>query len=168
MKLASRSGWRALLAPAAMAAVVVAAVAGAPAVATAQTGNFHVGPRVTWNFDFEEVAIGGHAGIPLGRRLDFYPSIEIFLPDDGSLIGLNADFKFRPAIDVRSLYLGAGLNFMRFSNEGRSNSESGLNLLAGFEAQTGVIHPFVELRAIIGDETSTQLTGGLNITLRNR
>ncbi|MGQ0767469.1 MAG: hypothetical protein ACT4OZ_17600, partial [Gemmatimonadota bacterium] len=165
MKLANRSGWRGLRVPAAIAAVALAAVAGAPATASGQTGNFHVGPRVTWNFDFEEVAIGGHAGIPLGRRLDFYPSIDIFLPEDGSLLGLNADFKFRPAIDVRSLYLGSGINFTRFSNDGRSNSETGLNLIAGFEAQTGVIHPFIEFRAIIGDETSTQLTGGLNITL---
>jgi hypothetical protein len=142
---------------------------GASSVAHAQAGSFHVGPRVTYNFDFEQAGIGFHAGFPIGTRLEFYPSVDVFFPDNGSLLGFNADFKFRPSIELRPLYLGAGLNLTRGSGGGDSNTESGLNLIGGLEARnTGAIHPFVEFRAIIADHTSTALVGGLNITLRNR
>ena len=141
---------------------------GLPAVAQSQSGSFHVGPRVTHNFDFEETAIGFHAGFPVANRLDFYPSLDIFLVDNGSLLGFNADLKFRPSNEMRVLYVGGGLNITRASGGGASNTDTGLNLFGGLEAQTGAIHPFVELRAIVGDGTTAALVGGLNITLRNR
>jgi hypothetical protein len=150
--------------------VALAAVALSFAGATgsqAQTGAVHVGPRVTYNFDFEEAAIGFQLGLPLASRLDFYPSVDIFLPDQGSLAAFNADLRFRPQ-DMGPWYLGTGLNLTRASAGGESNTDAGLNLIAGLEAQTGVIHPFVEVRGILSDRNSMQLTGGLNITIGRR
>ena len=153
----------------AMAVAGMTMVMAGSTVAGAQTGAVHVGPRVAYNFDFEEVAIGFHMGLPIGNRIDFYPSIDIFLPDQGSLLGLNADIKLRPLpADAAMFYVGTGLNLTRVSVRSESNTEAGLNLLAGLEGRTGAIHPFVELRAILADRTSVQLVGGLNITLRGR
>ena len=152
-------------------AVALACVATALAAATgqAQARSVHVGPRVTYNFDFEEAAIGFQLGIPLASRLDFYPSVDVFLPDDGSLVGFNADLRFQPAPrDAGPLYLGTGLNLTRRAVRGVSNTDAGLNLLAGLEAPTGAIHPFIEARAILSDRNSVQLTGGLNIRVSSR
>jgi hypothetical protein len=145
-----------------------AVLLGLPAVGQSQGGSFQVGPRVTHNFDFEETAIGFHATFPFASRLEFYPSLDIFLVEGGSLLGINGDLKFRPSAEMPVLYVGTGLNLTRGSGGGTSNTEAGLNIFGGLEAQTGAIRPFVELRAIVGDGTSAALAGGLNITLRNR
>jgi hypothetical protein len=137
--------------------------------AGAQTGRTHWGPRVTYNFDFEETAIGFHLGLPIASRLDFYPSVDVFLPDEGSLLGLNADIKFQPSPqDAGPLYIGAGINFTRRGRLRVSNTETGLNLFGGLEARTGAIHPFIEMRAIFADQSMVQLSGGLNITMGGR
>ena len=132
-------------------------------------GPVMVGPRVAYNFDFEEAAIGGHLMLPLNSRIDFYPSIDIFLPDNGSLLGLNADLRLHPLTrETAMIYGGGGLNLTRASFRGESNTDAGVNLFAGLEGRTGVIRPFGELRLILGDGSSVQLVGGLNIVLGNR
>lgn len=142
---------------------------GGATAAWAQTGRTHFGPRVTYNFDHEESAVGLQLGLPLANRLDFYPSVDVFLPGRGSLVGFNADVKFRPGSgDLGPLYLGTGLNVTRRSIGSASNTDAGLNVIAGLESRTGVIHPFVEVRGILADRTSVQLTGGLNITMGRR
>jgi hypothetical protein len=138
-------------------------------VAGAQTGRTYVGPRITYNFDFEEVAIGGQLGLPLTTALDFYPSLDIFLIDEGSLLGINADLKFRPGtVGMSPLYVGGGLNLSRRSINDRSNTEPGLNLFGGLEARSGSVRPFVELRAILADQSMVQLSGGINFAVGGR
>lgn len=153
-------------------AMAVAGVTIAMAVTTAvgaQTGAVHIGPRVTYNFDFEKTAIGFQAGFPLGNRIDFAPSVDIFFPDNGSLLGFNADIKVRPLpADAAMLYLGTGLNLTRVAVRSASNTEAGLNLIAGLEGRAGAVHPFAEVRTILADRTSVQLTAGLNFTMRSR
>ncbi len=144
----------------------LAAVIGSEAGAQGRT---YLGPRVSYNFDFEEVAIGGQLGLPLTTALDFYPSLDIFLVDNGSLLGLNADLKFRPGtLSMTPLYVGGGLNLLRASVNDRSDTEPGLNLFAGFEGRSGGVQPFVELRAILGDQSAVQLSGGVNFSLGSR
>jgi hypothetical protein len=136
---------------------------------SAQTGRTYVGPRITYNFDFEEVAIGGQFGIPLTSALDFYPSLDIFLVDEGSLLGFNGDLKFRPGMAGSSpLFVGGGLNLSRRSINDRSDTEPGLNLFGGLEGRTGSLRPFVEMRAILADRSMVQLSGGLNFVLGTR
>lgn len=124
----------------------------------------HVGPHVSYNFDAEKAGIGGQLGLPLTSRLDFYPSFDIFFVDQGSLFGLNADFKIHPD-PASALYLGAGLNLARLSVNGNSDTNAGLNLLGGLEASFGAIHPYAELRLILGDGSAVQLSTGLNFTI---
>jgi hypothetical protein len=108
-------------------------------------------------------------GIPLTSSLDFYPSLDIFLVDNGSLLGINADLKFRPgAVDMTPLYLGGGLNLSRRSFNDRSDTEPGLNLFAGLEGRSGGIRPFAELRAILADRSTVQLSGGVNFSFGTR
>lgn len=144
-------------------------VAGAGTVGAQATGKpTSFGPRVTYNFDAEEVAIGGHALIPLNTSIDFYPSLDIFLPDNGSLLGVNLDLRLKPVRESPMFYLGGGLNLLRASAGGRSNTDAGVNILGGLEGQTGVIRPFGELRLLIGDGSSVALAGGLNIIIGRR
>ena len=148
------------------AALAVAFMLAGAGIVQAQTGRAHVGAHVTYNFDSEKPAIGGQLGLPLARYLDFYPSFDIFFVDNGSLLGFNADLKFRPApAEAGPLYLGGGLNLSRRSLNDRSNTDAGVNLLAGLETHSGAVHPYVEFRAILADRSTVQLAGGLNFTL---
>jgi hypothetical protein len=148
------------------AALAAAISFGTGTMAEAQTGRMHLGPRVTYNFDFEEVAIGGQLAVPLTGMVDFYPSFDVFFVDNGSLFGFNADLKFRPLpVATAPLYLGAGLNLTRGSSGGSSDTNAGVNLFGGLEARTGAVHPFGELRLVIGDGSSVQLSAGINFTI---
>jgi hypothetical protein len=135
-------------------------------VAQAQTGRVHVGPHVTYNFDIEKIGLGAQLGIPLANLIDFYPSFDVFLVDVGSFAAFNADLKLRPApVTLSPLYLGAGLNLSRAGFEGHSNTDTNLNLFGGLEGRTGAVHPFAELRAIVGNGSTVQLSAGVNFTL---
>lgn len=145
------------------AAAMLVAVTG---VASAQTHSSHFGPRLSYNFDAKAVGIGAQLGVPIASHLEFYPSIDIFFPSAGSLLGLNADLKYRVGrADVSWLYLGTGLNIARSSFNGNSNSDAGLNLFAGVESLRGRIHPFGEFRVTVNSGSTAQLAGGLNFTL---
>ncbi|MGE0440131.1 MAG: hypothetical protein AB7L66_07625 [Gemmatimonadales bacterium] len=135
--------------------------------AQAQTHRAHLGPRLSYNFDAEALAVGVQLGVPMARRLEFYPSFDVYFPDRGSLWGLNADFKYRVAQSRSAdwLYLGSGLNLAHRRVGSADNTDAGLNLFAGAEPLRGRVHPFGEARLTLGDGSSFQIAGGLNITL---
>ena len=134
--------------------------------ADAQTHRSHLGPHVTYNFDFEEVGLGAQFSAPIASFLEFYPSFDAFLVDAGSLYAFNADLKLRVSgQDLQWLYLGGGLNITRFSLGDAHNTDTGLGLFAGFETLSGRVHPYGELRLILGDGSSVQGAFGLNFTL---
>ncbi len=66
------------------------------------------------------------------------------------------------------LYVGGGLNLLRASVNDRSDTEPGLNLFAGLGGRSGGVQPFVELRAILGDQSAVQLSGGVNFSMGSR
>lgn len=141
-------------------------VMGSTAMAQAQTHRTHFGPRLSYNFDAEAVGIGAQLGVPVARHLEFYPSLDVFLVDQGSLLGVNLDLKYRVGkADISWLYVGTGLNISRFSYNGNSNSDAGLNLFLGAESLKGRIHPFGEMRFTVSDGSSAVLAAGLNFTL---
>ena len=77
-------------------ALVTAVLAGSMAgVAEAQTNRAHLGPRIGYNFEVEEVALGAQFSAPLGDRFEFYPSLDYYFVDPGSLWGFNLDLKYR-------------------------------------------------------------------------
>jgi hypothetical protein len=129
--------------------------------AQAQTSRFHLGPRISYQFDLEKIGIGAQFSAPIAHHLEFYPSFDYFL-DSGSFWNLNADFKYRiPSESVRWLYLGAGLNLAHAADETRA----GLNLLAGVESLKGRVHPFAEFRFTANHGSTGQIAAGLNFTL---
>lgn len=156
-----------MMMPRVRAALLVAALAvGASATAQAQTHATHFGPRLSYNFDAKAVGVGVQLGLPIARQLEFYPSFDIFFPDAGSLLGINADIKYRVGrAELSWLYVGTGLNIARRSIAGRSHSDAGLNLFGGVESLKGRVHPFGEMRFTVGNGSSAQLAGGLNFTM---
>ena len=148
-------------------ALAVSLTAGVNGAVQAQAqGRSHFGPQLGYNFDGEALVIGAQFSAPIGRHLEFYPSFNWFAVDAGTLLGFNADVKYRlPIQGADWLYVGGGLNISMFSFEGFSNTDAGLNLIGGLESRSGNIHPFGELRLTVGDGSSAQIVGGLNFTL---
>jgi hypothetical protein len=148
-------------------AVLTAILAtGTTLAAEAQTSRAHLGPRISYHFDAEEVGLGAQVGLPIGRRLEFYPSFDVFFVDPGSLWALNADIKYRfGGQGMDWLYTGGGLNVTNASFGGNDETDAGLNLLLGVESLRGWVHPFAEGRLTVGDESMFQLSGGINFTL---
>lgn len=129
----------------------------------------HLGLRVGANFDSNDVLLGAHFTAHLTDRLELYPSFDYYFPDDGTLLGFNGDLKFSlPTRSSLSIYAGGGLNVLYRSFEDESDTDVGANLIGGFETRGNWrVHPFVEGRALIHDNSSFQLVGGINITLGN-
>lgn len=136
------------------------------AAAQAQTSRLHIGPRISYQFDLEEVGLGVQVGVPVARHLEFYPSFDYFFVDPGSFWNLNADLKYRlEGQGLNWLYLGTGVNIARASAGGASNTDAGLNLFAGVESLKGRVHPFGEFRFTVGDGSTAMIAAGLNFTL---
>jgi hypothetical protein len=135
--------------------------------AQAQTDRFHIGPQLSYDFDVEELGLGVQLGVPIMRRLEFYPSFVWYFVDPGSFWNLNTDLKYRVMGDQPHwLYVGGGANFARAAVSGEGDTDVGLNLFAGAESLKGRVHPFAEARLVLGDGSRFQLVGGLNITFR--
>ena len=71
-----------------------------------------------------------------GRSIEVYPSFDYYMVDAGSLVGFNADLKFRSLRCVR-----------------------------GLETRYGRTHSYVEGGGLFHDGSSLQLLFGLNVTL---
>ena len=146
--------------------LAVGGLAGLAGAATAQTINLHVGPRLSYNFDAEEFGVGAQLSVPVARRLEFYPSFDYYFVEPGSLTSLNVDLKYRvPAEGLRWLYVGGGINFTRVSFGEFENTDTGANIIAGYESIRGRVHPFAEFRLTAGDGSQAQISAGLNFTL---
>ena len=143
---------------------VLALLSALAGTAQAQTHKMHLGPRLSYQFDAEELGLGAQFSVPIASQLEFYPSFDIFFTSPSSIWSFNADLKWRVApTSVSWLYLGTGLNLM--GGGGGDGSNAGLNLFGGIESLKGRIHPFAEMRFIVNDNSTAQLAAGLNFTL---
>ncbi len=150
------------------AALVLASVCAgtAQAQARAQDARMHLGPRLSYQFDLEEIGVGAQFSAPLARHLELYPSFDYFFVDPGSFWQVNADLKYSvPTGAVHWLYLGSGLNIARAGAGKSHDTRAGLNLFAGAESRRGRIHPFGEFRVTVGDGSTAQIAAGVNFTL---
>jgi hypothetical protein len=131
--------------------------------AQAQEKALHLGPRLSYQFDAEELGVGAQFSVPIASHLEFYPSFDVFFTDPNSLWSFNVDLKWRALAKSASwFYVGSGLNIME---SGGNGSNAGLNLFGGVESLKGRIHPFGELRFIVNDNSTAQISAGLNFTL---
>ncbi len=150
-------------------AVALVLMCGVSAAAEAQSRALHFGPRIGYNFDVEEFSIGAHLIKPLTNAIAFYPSFDYYMVDPGTFIGFNADLRYQmPAENLQWLYLGAGLGITRASFGGASNTNTGLNLIGGFQpGGNSRIKPFAEARLKVGDGSTFGVFGGISIPLGN-
>jgi hypothetical protein len=134
--------------------------------ADGQGRDSHLGPRVSYQLDLEELGLGAQLSLPLSGGLDFYPSLDNFFVNSGSYWSFNVDMKaYLFSRTTPWLYLGAGVNVAQRRIAGFSNNETGLNLFGGVEGQAGRIHPFAEFRFTTSDGSTSQISAGLNITM---
>ena len=146
-----------------VAAVMLLVMAGGSANAQ---GRSHIGPHVGYNFDVDRALVGGQLLLPVGRRVELYPSFDYYFVDAGSLFGINADLKFRfPTGGPSVFYAGGGVNWLRASSGGNANTDTGWDLLFGLESRWGVTHPYVEGRVITHSDSKLQIAAGLNVTI---
>ncbi len=126
----------------------------------------HIGGHVLYNFDVEEFGIGAQFSYPVARKLEFYPSFDYYFVDPGSLWQLNADLKYKLREEHNWFYVGGGLAIARASIGGFDDTDVGANAFAGWETLIGQkVHPYIEGRLTLGDGSSFQIAGGLNITI---
>jgi len=131
------------------------------------------GGQVSYADDFD-LGIGGRVQVGLPREgLAFIGSFDWFFPSGtaGASFNyweINANVKYGIPVnsDMFGPYVGAGLNFAHASFsaegfEGVSDSNLGLNLMAGTSFNTGRFEPFAELKLEIGGGEQLILAGGL-------
>jgi hypothetical protein len=156
---------RRLLVVGALALLPVVAHA-APPVVTA------FGPRAGASVDPDQLFVGGQLSLQeFAPNWSFDPSLELGFGDDLTDIAFNLDAFYHLRLkgsDWRP-YLGAGLgvNFISwdapFGTRDRSDTEVGLNAVAGFTIPAGSgDHWFTELRFGIGDIPTLKIVGGYN------
>ena len=131
----------------------------AAGVSRAAAQRSHYGVHGGYNVDSDNWLIGAQLHMPVGRWVEFYPSFDYYFVDPGSLVGFNADLKFRSP--RTPLYFGGGLNIL----SGGGNSDTGFDLFGGFETRYGRTHPYVEGRGLFHNGSSFQVLFGLNVTL---
>lgn len=178
MLFARSSWWRSLVrCVVPMAVLAVGATIGAK-VASAQelrhagmaraepTGRPHIAPRAGINFDSNDMLVGFQFVAPIGRRFEFYPSTDVYFPDRGSEFAFNGDVRYRvPTSRNLAVYGGTGLNVMSRQAGAQSRTDAGMNLLGGLEGRAGWVHPFVEGKVTLRNDSFFQATTGLSITL---
>ena len=119
-----------------------------------------------YDFDGDNTVVGGQLSLPLNRVLELYPSVDVYFVDVGSRVGFNGDLKVRLNRGAAvQLCVAGGVNVLRISSGGASNTDTGWDLLGGLESRFGHTHPYVEGRAMQHDGSAFQLNAGLNITL---
>lgn len=143
--------------------VAVASVLGSGVAAAQYQNTARVGSYLAYHFDARDPGVGAQLDVPITSRFTLYPSAGVFLVDQGSLWGVNADVKYWLA---SPLYFGGGLNIMQRSVAGTDRTDAGVNLLTGVEGHMSRrLHPFAEGRVILNEGSAFLLGAGLRIAL---
>lgn len=126
----------------------------------------HMGARGGYDFQSKNPVISVQATVPVTQLVEFYPSADIYMPDNGTMMGFNGDLKLNlPTSTGPHFYLGGGLGVQTRTRNDVSNTDVGANALLGLESRLGWVHPFIEGRAFISEQNRASLLVGLNFTL---
>ena len=144
--------------------LIIASLVATSTSAFAQAGT-HVGARLGYNFHSDDAVLGLNLTVPISTRIEFYPSIDLYVPDSGNQVGFNGDVKvLLPLKSGPNIFGGGGIGLVN-RNEGTfSNTDVGINLLVGIESKVGWVHPFGEIRWMIYDDPQLALFAGVNFT----
>lgn len=115
--------------------------------------------------DHEMVGVGGGVLTQVGdqARWFFNPNLEIAAGDERTLVGLNGDFHYDfHQSGNTSVWLGAGPAVL-FEDppSGDTDTDLGLNLLAGLGGTQGGVRPFAQLKGVVSDDSEVVLQGGI-------
>lgn len=109
--------------------------------------------------------IGGGVLWDLGQRGHWYanPNLEYVLVDNGDFFTINGDVHYD--LDVETpFYVWAGGGpaiLVADPDRGDSETDFGLNLLAGIGARSGSVRPFAQIKLIVSDDSQLVFAAGL-------
>ncbi|MBD3384378.1 hypothetical protein GF407_05555 [candidate division KSB1 bacterium] len=131
--------------------------------AFADSGSF-IGLRGGLYTDVEEPFIGAEYLTGIGPSVDFNPNIEYVFIDNMTYMTFNIDAHY-DFYNRRGgfIYFGAGLGISYVDIDGAAESETdtGLNLLAGGGLSRGSVIPYIQVKMILGDNDELVVGFGL-------
>lgn len=121
--------------------------------------------RLGFYSDPDAVSFGAGLLTPLttAEPWMFNPNVEVAIGDFANVISINPDFHYDfPTGTSMSYWMGAGPAVMFIDRDrGGTDTDFGLNVLAGLGARHGATRPFVQLKGVISDDSRLAITGGL-------
>ena len=118
-------------------AAALGAVALSASDASAQTFGVRAGASV----DPDQFYFGGHVETdPLAEHIRFRPNVEIGVGNDLTTVAVNLELVYKAPIRRQpwSVYAGGGPAINFYDTENDSETEGGLNILAGLEHDGGL------------------------------
>jgi hypothetical protein len=121
--------------------------------------------RLGFYTDPDAVSFGAGLLTPLTTAAPwmFNPNVEVAIGDFANVISINPDFHYDfPTGTSLAYWMGAGPAVMFIDRDrGGTDTDFGVNVLAGLGAKHGGTRPFVQLKGVISDDSRLALTGGL-------
>ncbi len=147
--------------------VALVGVMSAPAAVQAQV---EVGPVLGFHDDLD-IGVGGFVAIPvpsLNPNVAIVPNFIYWFPEFVDAFEINGDVVYNFPVSADSPVVPwalAGLNVMRFSAGGFSNTEIGLNLGGGVNFNAGNLNPFAGAKFEIQDGSGFVIFGGIGFAV---
>ncbi|HXV12674.1 MAG TPA: hypothetical protein VEC56_00580 [Candidatus Krumholzibacteria bacterium] len=124
-----------------------------------------MGVHMGYYFDSEAISLGFGLLTSMSSsqpRWFFNPNAEMIVGDGRDMAAFNFDFHYDFATDSDlTFWAGAGPGLYLIERPFDDDLEVGLNVLAGFGAQTGSVRPFVQGKAVVMDDAEASLAVGL-------
>ncbi len=115
--------------------------------------------------DSELGYFGGGLLAGLDRHWYFNPNLEVAPSSGVDLFTINGDFHYDfAATSGASFWAGGGPALLVMNGEGPnddSETDFGINLLAGVGARRGEVRPFGQFKTVLADDSQFVLTGGI-------
>jgi hypothetical protein len=153
---------RSIVNPAGAAFAVALVLLALPAPASA--GDTKFGVRGGYYTDIGEPFLGAEVLVPVARRIYFNPNFEYVFVEDLNYWTLNGDFHYDfPTHRPYYVWAGAGVGLLRVDPPGADNSDTdvGLNLLAGVGFKTGSVVPYFQAKVILKNGSEFALGFGV-------
>lgn len=121
--------------------------------------------RAGYYMDHEMVGLGAGLLTSVGNegRWFFNPNLEVGFGDERSLVSVNGDFHYDFAQSSNTtVWLGAGpAVIIDDPPSGDTDTNLGLNVLAGLGGTQGGARPFAQLKGVVSDDSEVVLQGGV-------
>jgi hypothetical protein len=133
------------------------------AVAFAHDEEAMFGVRGGYYTKVEKPFLGAELLVRVAPRFYFNPNVEYVFVDHGSYLTFNGDFHYDfPTHSSTYVWLGAGLAFVRVHPDGAgASTDVGANLLGGVGFRSGSVVPYVQVKAIVKNDSLLSLAVGL-------